>query len=113
MIPKTPDEKQALKAAKSAHKASVREYEKDRSEAKKEPSKRQTILATGILPSERILEMSFPVYFDYMYVIDDHGGMVIKSDIEGTIANLKMDLRKKGYKAENVYTCDILKRTIV
>lgn len=45
------------------------------------------------LPSERILENNFPVYWDYLYIVD---GKVFRSDIQGTIMTLKRDLFKLG-----------------
>lgn len=49
--------------------------------------------------NERILENDYPVYWDYLYVCD---GKVIRSDIQGTVLDLKRDRRCK-----EVTTCDI------
>ena len=55
--------------------------------------------------NERVLEDDYPVYWDYLYVCD---GKVIKSDIQGTVKDLKKDLRSY-YKleAKEITTCDI------
>jgi len=39
-----------------------------------------------ILENENILHDDYPVYFDYAYIID---GVPKKSDIQGTVADLK------------------------
>lgn len=58
-----------------------------------------------IILNERDLDSDYPVYWDYLYVVD---GKVIKSDIQGTVADLKRDLRKhRGMKCESFTTCDI------
>lgn len=58
--------------------------------------------------NETELENDYPVHWDYLYVCD---GKVIKSDIQGTIADLKRDLRKH-YKLEAkvITNCDIENR---
>ncbi len=54
---------------------------------------------------ERILEDNFPVYCDYLYVCD---GKVIKSDIQGTVKDLRRDLRSHfKLEAKVITTCDI------
>lgn len=59
----------------------------------------------GIVLSETELENYYPVYWDYLYVCD---GKVVKSDIQGTVADLKRDLRSH-YKLEAkvITNCDI------
>ena len=51
---------------------------------------------------ERVLADDYPVFWDYWYVVD---GKVIKSDIKGTVADLKRDLR-----AQEIKNCDIVGR---
>lgn len=51
---------------------------------------------------ERVLPDDYPVYWDYMYVAD---GKVIRSDIQGTVAQLK---REVG--ASVITSCDIYGR---
>ena len=47
----------------------------------------------------------YPVYWDHLYVCD---GKVIKSDIQGTVADLKRDLRSyRKLEAKVITTCDI------
>jgi len=55
--------------------------------------------------SESELSNDFDVYWDYLYVCD---GKVIRSDIQGTVADLKRDLRLH-YKLEAkvITNCDI------
>ncbi len=58
---------------------------------------------------EDILPDDYPVYGDYLYVCD---GKVIRCDLmEGTIAELKRDLRRH-YKleAKEIRNCDIAGR---
>jgi hypothetical protein len=59
----------------------------------------------GVGLNETELENDYPVYCDYLYVCD---GKVVKSDVQGTIADLKRDLRSH-YKLEAkvITTCDI------
>jgi len=47
------------------------------------------------------------VNWDYLYVAD---GKVIRSDIKGTIADLKRDLKKRGISCNVITTCDIYAR---
>ena len=54
--------------------------------------------------NEPILEDDFPVHWDYVYVVD---GKVTTSDIKGTVADLKRDLRLQGKEAKEVRRCDI------
>jgi hypothetical protein len=59
----------------------------------------------GVVLSETKLENDYPVYWDYLYVCD---GKVIKSDIQGTVADLKRDLRShRKLEAKVITTCDI------
>lgn len=48
----------------------------------------------------------YPIYADYLYIIDNNE--VIKSDIYGTVLDLKRDLMRQGIKTNNVYTATIL-----
>lgn len=51
---------------------------------------------------ERVLPDDYPVNWDYFYVAD---GKVIRSDIRGTVADLKRDV-----KASEIKNCDIYGR---
>lgn len=51
---------------------------------------------------ERELPDDYPVYWDYMYVAD---GKVIRSDIQGTVRDLKRDVG-----ASIITSCDIAGR---
>lgn len=112
MIPKTEVEKQKLKEAKLKYSKAMREDKLKRIEA----SKMQTVKPKhsfnmdGILPEEEILPDTYPVHWDFLYIVDDNGGKVVRSDVAGTVATLKRDLRSRGYKAENIYSCDHSKR---
>lgn len=58
-----------------------------------------------VVLNEKELENDYPVYWDKLYVCD---GKVIRSDIQGTIADLKRDLRTHfKLKAEVITSCDI------
>lgn len=52
--------------------------------------------------NESELSNDYPVYWDYLYVCD---GKVIKSNIQGTVMDLKRDT-----KAKVVTNCDIVGR---
>lgn len=54
---------------------------------------------------ERILPDDYPVFCDYLYVVNNK---VIRSDVQGTIRDLKRDLRSH-FKIEvsDIYSCDI------
>lgn len=49
--------------------------------------------------NERVLEDNYPVYWDYAYVAD---GKVVKSDIQGTVGDLKRHLN-----AIEIKNCDL------
>ena len=49
--------------------------------------------------NERILDNDYPVFWDYYYVCDDK---VVVSNIQGTVLDLKRDL-----KCKEVKSCDI------
>ena len=55
--------------------------------------------------NENLLPDDYPVYGDYLYVCD---GKVIRSDVFGTVLDLKRDLRN-FYKleAKEITNCDI------
>lgn len=61
-----------------------------------------------VVLAEKELDDNYPVYWDYLYVCD---GKVIKSDVNGTVADLKRDLREH-YKLEAkvIKNCDIISR---
>lgn len=59
----------------------------------------------GVVLSETELPNDHPVHWDYLYVCD---GKVVKSDIQGTVADLKRDLRSyRKLEAQVITTCDI------
>lgn len=90
---------------------SIEEWHKRKEEYEK---KKDTIIRTGILPSEKILEDNHPVYGDYLYVIDHEEGKIIRSNIyEGTVRDLKRSLYQDGYKFTNVYTCNLSARNLI
>ncbi len=116
---KTRAEKELIKQLKRDHKNWQNDY---RTEFEMTPAKSLAVkesqvpqkprILTGILPEEHILEDDHPVYGDFYYVVDDNGGNVIRSDVFGTILTLKADLRKLGYKAENIYSCKMVLRNL-
>lgn len=55
--------------------------------------------------NEKELSDDYPVYWDYLYVCD---GKVIRSDIQGTVRDLKRDLRSYSkLEAKVITSCDI------
>jgi len=55
--------------------------------------------------NENLLPDNYPVYGDYLYVCD---GKVIRSDVFGTVATLKRDLRDFfKLEAKEIMNCDI------
>jgi hypothetical protein len=65
------------------------------------------LVLQNVLKNEKILPDNYPVYWDYCYICD---GKVIRSDIQGTVADLKKDLRSQGYKEQEIKNCDIFAR---
>lgn len=108
---KTAFEKELLKKLKRDHKndEKLRKQEYQQFLQKEDTSKK--VNKTGILPTEVLLEDTHEVNWDYLYIIDDDGGKVIRSDVKGNVSTLKRDLRSLGYVANNVYSCDIFART--
>jgi len=47
------------------------------------------------------------VHWDYLYVAD---GNVVRSDIKGTVRDLKKDLKSRGISCNVITTCDIFSR---
>ncbi len=71
------------------------------------------MILTGIVDGEKILEDDYPVYSGYTYVIDDNGGQVVISFIQGTIKDLKRDIRNtSNYSVNNIYNCHRKNRNI-
>jgi len=50
-------------------------------------------------PDEPILGDNYPVYWDYLYVCD---GIVIRSDIQGTVKDLKQHRNAKEIRRCNI-----------
>lgn len=57
---------------------------------------------------EQILDDNHPVFWDYLYVAD---GKIVRSDVKGTVATLKRDLRTLGRKAKIITSCNIAMRS--
>ena len=117
MIQKTPEEKAALKLAKAACKQGLRDKEASESRRKSDYEARKQraseAIRTGIMPKERILEDDYPAYWMYLYVIDEDGGKVVKSEITCTIKQLKFNLKTLGRNFENIYSCDMGARKLL
>lgn len=111
MIAKTPEEKLALKKAKS-------EYKKHR---KKEILlngswiKKEEPILTGLLEKEHPLADDYPVYWNYRYVVAKNGVFnVVMSDIQGTVKELRRDLSKKyGFNVGEIFSCDLKSRNLL
>lgn len=58
-------------------------------------------------PKEYPLDDKHAVHPDYLYVAD---GKVVRSDISGTVADLRRDLRSLGKSADVIMNCDIFVR---
>lgn len=56
-----------------------------------------------ILDSETILEDNYPVYYDYIYLVD---GVPRVSFIKGDVARLKL-----AFSAKEIRRCDIVERS--
>jgi hypothetical protein len=116
MIQKTNAEKAEIKAAKQAYKQRNKYEQFQRDEVRKDlqeyKKRKAEMILTGIVDGEEVLPDDYPVIWDYLYVVDDNGGKVFKSDIKGTVIELKYNLRRKGYQAINIYTCNTVKRNI-
>lgn len=57
---------------------------------------------------EKELADDYPVYYDYCYVLN--GNTVVRSDVQGTVLNLKRDLESQGIKVLSISSCDIAGR---
>lgn len=58
---------------------------------------------------EKVLDDNYPVHFDYLYVVNNN--YVFRSDIRGTVKDLKRDYKKLyGEDALEVKSCDIIGR---
>jgi len=55
-----------------------------------------------ILESEHILEDDYPVYWGYLYLAD---GKIVRSDVKGTVLDLK-----RACRALEIRNCDIFGR---
>ena len=58
-------------------------------------------------PKEKELPDDYKVRYDYLYVAD---GKVVRSDIQGTIRDLRRNLESRGISAKEITTCDIFAR---
>lgn len=67
-----------------------------------------TARVLGEVLNEQELPDNHPVYWDYFYVCD---GKVVRSDIRGTVLDLKRDLRSMGYDAHKITNCDLAVRS--
>lgn len=56
---------------------------------------------------EKILPDDYPVFWNYLYVADEE---VIKSDIQGTVLDLKRNLLEQGISCNRITSCDIVGR---
>lgn len=110
MIQKTQAEKDAIKAAKKAYKQGNKLVSVDHVVSPHQ--NRPPMILTGIMEDENPLPDDYPVYWDYLYVIDHNGGRVIRSDIQGTIAELRRDLTKRGFEAAVIRNCKFIPRNI-
>ena len=60
--------------------------------------------------NEHPVDDDYAVYWDYYYVAD---GKVIRSDIKGTAADLRIDLQSQGISADVIMNCDLDGRNII
>lgn len=44
--------------------------------------------------NEDILDDNYPVFYDYLYTVD---GKVFRSDVQGNVFKLKLDLAEQGF----------------
>lgn len=63
--------------------------------------------ANPVLPTETLLDDEYPVFGDYLYVVD---GRVERSDVFGTVRDLRRALIRRGKSADEVRRCDIVAR---
>lgn len=110
MIQKTQAEKDAIKAAKKAYKQGNISFHIDTPKHEREATK--LMILSGIMEDENPLPDDYPVFWDYLYVIDHNGGKVIHSDIQGTVAELRADLVKRGFNAQVIRNCKMVSRNI-
>lgn len=116
---KTPEEREAIKAAKKAYKGNREAgYPIEYNKIPKATSiiKDKPIL-TGILKGEHILNISFPVYYGFVYLVvfNDMTAQVMRCDIEGgNIRALIYDLIRRGEENINhIRNCKLFERNLL
>lgn len=62
---------------------------------------------SNVYEDETVLNDNFPVYGDYLYVVD---GRVECSDVFGTVKDLRRDLILQGRTANEVRRCNVAAR---
>jgi hypothetical protein len=117
MIPKSSQEKLALKQAKKSYKNAQKKLFKgedfdDLLMHPKEKILKKEKITSGIMDGEEPLDDNYPVYAGYCYVIDDEQGKVIFSHVNTNIKGFKQALRAQGYKANIVFNCKMAARNL-
>lgn len=117
MIPKTPEEKAAIKAAKKSWKENRydKHYHEQSAPAQQKQEPKRDYILTGLMEGENVLPDDYLVYWDFLYVADQADGThaVIKSYIKGTVKELKNDIfNMTGFRPSNIYNCKQSARNI-
>lgn len=60
-----------------------------------------------VLDGENVLTDDYPVFWNYIYLCDQKP---IRSDVKGSVLDLKRDLQSLGYEAKEIRNCDIFAR---
>jgi hypothetical protein len=110
MLTLTPEEKRAAKQAKKAWKQNQKQTYAPETEVTETCTSNRII--TGEVKGEFPMGDNDPVHPDFLYVINDDTGKVIKSPVGGTVLDLKKALRERGMKAEVVLNCNMGERNL-
>lgn len=112
MIQTTKEDKEALKRAKSDAKIALAEWKEIDTSRPKEKRLKEL---HGVMNEERELPDNYLIFWNHYYVVvgekDVVFGQVVKSDIQGTVLNLKKDMERKGYVNPIIFNCDIKSRS--
>ncbi len=64
----------------------------------------------AVLESEHVLKDDYPVNYDYWYLVD---GRCERSDVRGTVRDLRRSLIRQDRSADEVRRCDLASRRML
>jgi hypothetical protein len=111
----TPEERLKLKRAKAQHKAvaAMQQYQKTSFDPIIIMGRTPMQKEGPLRPGETLLADNHPVHYDYFYVAEYEGIIgkntfrAVRSDIQGTVWDLKNDLAKLWKRPIGIYRCNL------